>query len=91
MRALEIAKWQDNIAEDIEQGKLNLNENLLNSLLEVAYQLAAIREDWLRGRFKQNVAAPKIEVPVHIGTAKTYYLTVFGLKIPIGLTLHHMA
>lgn len=47
MRSWEIRKWQDNIAEDIKEDKLQLNENLLNGILEVAFQLASLQEQAL--------------------------------------------
>lgn len=45
MHSWEIVKWQDNVAEDIRKNQFNYNENLINAILEVACQVAKLRED----------------------------------------------
>src|SRR3954463_8893528 len=49
MKSFQIKKWQDNVFTDVYDKKLG-DENLINALLEVSFQLAELnenRECWL--------------------------------------------
>lgn len=58
-----IQKWQDNVAEDIANDKLNYNENLINAILEVAAQLSLIRQDFALDRWFNLDSGRKIALP----------------------------
>jgi len=40
-----ILNWQENIYKDADENQLATNENLINAVLEVAYQIALFREE----------------------------------------------
>jgi hypothetical protein len=61
-----IANWQNNVADDIKNGKLNYDENLINAVLEVALQLAKFRAEFKPSRFFSSNSldfAGKVELP----------------------------
>lgn len=64
MESFNIKNWQDNVAEDIVNKKLVYEENLINSILECAYQLAKLREALHPGNFFSNTnSSGKIDFP----------------------------
>ena len=82
MHSWEIVKWQNNVAEDIEDEKLERDENLLNGLLEVSFQIAKLREDAPRIAkevikvMNQSIATTTLTTP-----SCNYEIRLFGFKI----------
>lgn len=55
MIAGQIKKWQDNISDDVASHKEIGKENLVNAILEVACQLAGLREDLRNKSLATNI------------------------------------
>jgi hypothetical protein len=79
MHSWEIAKWQANIFEDVNKGTLG-EENLINAILEVAGNVAKLREEL------QEVKQTNVNVTNTIPHFPSKYgIRIFGIKIPISI------